>query len=114
MNPFADHQVFCEQGIDNLEDMIDLFWEQPFAFATFVYHRYPDQMTDALPEGFIQLNASLHRRLPLFARCSSARATTITEMIIPCQSVRAFTRNGRHFGEPNSPVGTTEEWMGAR
>ena len=31
VNPFADHQVFCEQGIDNLEDMIDLFWEQPFA-----------------------------------------------------------------------------------
>ena len=47
MNPFADHQVFCEQGIDNLEDMIDLFWEQPFAFATFVYQRYPDLMTDA-------------------------------------------------------------------
>ena len=33
-NPFADHQVFCERAIDNLEDMIDLFWEQPFAFAT--------------------------------------------------------------------------------
>src|SRR5207249_6493581 len=46
-NPFAEHQVFCEKGIDNLEDMIDLFWEQPFAFATFVYHRYPDQLTDA-------------------------------------------------------------------
>ena len=44
-NPFArDHQVFCEKAIDNLEDMIDLFWEQPFAFATFVYHRYPDQI----------------------------------------------------------------------
>src|SRR5207253_77287 len=40
-NPFREHQVFCEQGIDNLEDMIDVFWEQPFAFATFVYHRYP-------------------------------------------------------------------------
>ena len=46
-NPFREHQVFCEKAIDNLEDMIDLFWEQPFAFATFVYHRYPDQMTDA-------------------------------------------------------------------
>src|SRR5213596_1858012 len=46
-NPFAEHQVFCEQGIDNLEDMIDLFWEQPFAFATFVHSRYTEQMTDA-------------------------------------------------------------------
>ena len=37
----------CEKGIDNLEDMIDLFWEQPFAFATFVHSRYTEQMTDA-------------------------------------------------------------------
>src|SRR5262249_54165184 len=29
-NPFAEHQVFCEKGIDHLEDMIDVFWEQPF------------------------------------------------------------------------------------
>src|SRR6266581_1555698 len=46
-NPFEEHQIACEKGIDNLEDMIDLFWEQPFAFATFVYHRYPDFLTDA-------------------------------------------------------------------
>src|SRR5437667_2659268 len=46
-NPFREHQIFCESAIDNLEDMIDLFWEQPFAFATFVYHRYPDLLTDA-------------------------------------------------------------------
>ena len=46
-NPFKEHQIACEKGIDNLEDMIDLFWEQPFAFATFVHSRYPDQMTDA-------------------------------------------------------------------
>lgn len=32
-NPFADHQLRCEQGADVLEDMIDLFWEQPLAFA---------------------------------------------------------------------------------
>ena len=46
-NPFEEHQMACEQGIDNLEDMIDLFWEQPFAFATFVHSRYVEQMTDA-------------------------------------------------------------------
>jgi hypothetical protein len=27
--------------------MVDLFWEQPFAFATFVHHRYRDQLIDA-------------------------------------------------------------------
>ncbi len=35
-NPFREHEIACEKGIDNLEDMIDLFREQPFAFATFV------------------------------------------------------------------------------
>src|SRR6266568_2168541 len=40
-NPFAEHEIFCETGIDVLEDVLDSFWEQPFAFATFVYHRYP-------------------------------------------------------------------------
>ena len=44
-NPFEELQMAFEKGIDNLEDMIDLFWEQPFAFATFVHsalHRPDD------------------------------------------------------------------------
>ena len=35
------------KATDNLEDMVDLFWEQPFAFATFVHHRYREELTDA-------------------------------------------------------------------
>src|SRR5262249_23073561 len=93
-NPFADHQVFCEKGIDNLEDMIDLFWEQPFAFATFVYHRYPDQLTDAFAG---RIYPTEHQPLALSARCSSARAST-TKTITLCQSVPAFTPSGRHSG----------------
>src|SRR5438067_8183961 len=46
-NPFAEHMLFCEKGTDNLEDMVDLFWEQPFAFATFVHHRYREPLIDA-------------------------------------------------------------------
>ena len=45
-NPFADYQVFVEQGADVLEDTIDLFWEQPLAFAFFVHARYTEFMTD--------------------------------------------------------------------
>jgi flavin-dependent dehydrogenase len=45
-NPFDDFQVFVEQGNDVLEDTIDLFWEQPLAFAFFVHARYKDYMTD--------------------------------------------------------------------
>lgn len=46
-NPFSEHQLRCEKGADVLEDMIDLFWEQPLAFAFFVHHRYTADMTDA-------------------------------------------------------------------
>ena len=45
-NPFSEYQLHCEKGIDVLEDALDLFWEQPFAFATFVHHRYTDDMCD--------------------------------------------------------------------
>jgi flavin-dependent dehydrogenase len=45
-NPFADYQLACEQGVDVLEDMIDLFWEQPFTFAACVHRRYTDLLTD--------------------------------------------------------------------
>lgn len=45
-NPFADYQVYCEKGIDILEDALDAFWEQPLAFAKFVYDRYAEYMID--------------------------------------------------------------------
>jgi hypothetical protein len=44
-NPFADYQLFCEKAIDVLEDVLDAFWEHPFAFALFVHTRYTDYMT---------------------------------------------------------------------
>ncbi|HLF04297.1 MAG TPA: tryptophan 7-halogenase, partial [Dehalococcoidia bacterium] len=48
LNPFAQHQLLCEKGIDVLEDTLDLFWEQPLGFAHLVHHRYPDLMGDIL------------------------------------------------------------------
>src|SRR6266478_7447092 len=45
-NPFADHQLFCEMGIDVLEDVLDSFWEHPLSFAHCVYSRYTEYMTD--------------------------------------------------------------------
>jgi flavin-dependent dehydrogenase len=44
--PFAEFQLFCEKGIDILEDSLDMFWEQPFAFAQCVHRRYTEHMTD--------------------------------------------------------------------
>jgi 1H-pyrrole-2-carbonyl-[peptidyl-carrier protein] brominase len=110
-NPFAEHQVFCEKGIDNLEDMIDLFWEQPFAFATFLYHRYRDELIDAFAGRVYETE-----RQP-------------SQAIINCRKLLKRTREYEHeddysmpigsrfhperaaLWEPNSPISTTEEWM---
>lgn len=46
-NPFVDHMRHVESGSDNLEDILDLFWEQPYAFATFAYGRYRPELIDA-------------------------------------------------------------------
>lgn len=45
-NPFADYQVYCEQGIDVLEDALDSFWERPLAFARIVYDLHREYMID--------------------------------------------------------------------
>jgi flavin-dependent dehydrogenase len=45
-NPFADYQLFCEKGIDVIEDVIDAFWEYPVAFGFCVQNRYPELMID--------------------------------------------------------------------
>jgi 1H-pyrrole-2-carbonyl-[peptidyl-carrier protein] brominase len=112
-NPFAEHQLSCEQGIDNLEDMIDLFWEQPFAFATFVYHRYPDQLTDAFagriyPTEHQPSTAVLGFRKML----KRAREYDQDDYSVPIGS--RFHPERAPLWEPDSPVETTEEWMGAR
>ena len=46
-NPFAEHMVFCEKGADNLEDMVDLFWEKPFTFSALVHRFHREEMIDA-------------------------------------------------------------------
>src|SRR5215472_4868444 len=112
-NPFADHQVFCEKGIDNLEDMIDLFWEQPFAFATFVYHRYPDQLTDAFAG---RIYPTEHQPSPAVVgfrkMLKRTREYDKDDYSVPIGS--RFHPERAAIWEPNSPVETTEQWMGAR
>lgn len=45
-NPFIEHQLRCEQGIDLLEDTIDGFWEHPLTFAWFTHSKYIDSVID--------------------------------------------------------------------
>jgi flavin-dependent dehydrogenase len=45
-NPFSEHEIFVEKGIDVLEDALDGFWEHPFSFAFLVHQRYREFMID--------------------------------------------------------------------
>lgn len=45
-NPFLDHIIYAEKGIDVLEDALDTFWENPLIFAHYVHLRYTEQMID--------------------------------------------------------------------
>ncbi|HET9405312.1 MAG TPA: NAD(P)/FAD-dependent oxidoreductase [Burkholderiales bacterium] len=45
-DPFHDHMVGVETGSDILEDVLDTFWENPFAFSVFVHGKYRDPLID--------------------------------------------------------------------
>ncbi len=113
-NPFAEHQLFCEKGIDNLEDMVDMFWEQPFAFAIFVHNRYRGELIDAFAgriyENERQPSAAIVAFRKLLKRTRDYEHED--DYSIPIGS--RFHPERAALWEPNSPVGTTEEWMVAQ
>ena len=112
-NPFKEHQIACEKGIDNLEDMIDLFWEQPFAFATFVHSRYPDQMTDAFAGRIYESDHQPSPAILAFRKMlKRTREYDQDDYSVPIGS--RYHPERAALWEPNSPVDTTEKWMGAR
>jgi len=117
-NPFAEHQLFCETGIDVLEDVLDSFWEHPFAFALCVYSRYTEYMTDMFA-GRIYGN----ERQPtpaLFAFRKLLKREGERERSYESADLYSIPIGSRYhperaaIWEVNSPVETTEKWMGPR
>jgi flavin-dependent dehydrogenase len=45
-DPFGAHMVSCERAIDKLEDVLDMFWENPLGFAYLVHREYRGPMID--------------------------------------------------------------------
>ncbi len=113
-NPFTEHQLFCEKGIDNLEDMVDMFWEQPFAFALFAHNRYRDELIDAFAgriyENERQPSAAILAFRKLLKRTRDYEHED--DYSIPIGS--RFHPERAALWEPNSPISTTEEWMVAQ
>jgi FADH2-dependent halogenase len=110
-NPFAEHQVFCEKGTDNLEDMMDMFWEQPFAFATYVYYRYRDELIDAFAGRVYETE---HQPSSAITNCRKLLKRTREydhedDYSMPIGS--RYHPERAALWQPDSPIGTTEEWM---
>jgi len=110
-NPFAEHMLFCEKGTDNLEDMVDLFWEQPFAFAIFVHHRCREEMIDAFAG---RVYESEHQPSPSILKFRKMLKRTRDyehedDYSIPIVSL--FHPERAAIWVPNSPHAATEEWI---
>ena len=110
-NPFAEYEKTCEQGIDVVEDMIDAFWEFPWGFAKLVHHDYTDLMTDIFA-------ARLYERQPSEAmvalRKALKRERTYDDGQFSVPLGSRFHPERAAIWEPNSPIKTTEEWLGPR
>ena len=113
-NPFAEHMLFCEKGIDILEDMIDLFWEQPLAFAAFAHYRYREQLIDAFAGRVYESEHQPSQAILTFRKMLKRTRGYEHEddYSIPVGSRYHPERDA--IWEPNSPLSTTEEWMLAR
>ena len=115
-NPFAEYQLFCEQGIDILEDVLDSFWEHPMAFALCVYLRYTEQMTDMFAGRIYehQPSPALHYFRKLLSREGQREQSYETDDLYSVPIGSRYHPERAPIWEVNSPVESTEEWMGPR
>ena len=111
-NPFAEYQLFCEKGMDILEDVLDTFWENPLAFALFVHERYRESMIDIFagriydhqPSDAVLAFRKILQRQRLYENEDNYS--------VPIGS--RYHPERAPIWEANSVVETTETWMGQR
>ena len=119
-NPFAEHQLWCEKGADVLEDVLDCFWEHPLAFAMFVHVRYTEYMTDMFAGRIYGHERQPSPALDAFRKMlgrTGERERSYENMDDDTYSVPIGSRyhpERAPIWETNSPVETTEAWLGPR
>jgi flavin-dependent dehydrogenase len=110
-NPFADYQLYCEQGIDVLEDVLDTFWEQPLAFATFVHARYRPLMIDCFAGRIYDHQPS--EAVNAFRRMLQ-RERTYGDDLYSVPTGSRYHPERAPLWDVKGEVESTEQWMGAR
>jgi flavin-dependent dehydrogenase len=117
-NPFADHQLFCEQGIDVLEDVLDSFWEHPLAFAWSVHSRHTEYMTDMFAGRIYgherQPSPALFDFRKLLGREGERERSYESEDLYSIPIGSRYHPERAALWDANSPVESTEKWMGSR
>jgi 1H-pyrrole-2-carbonyl-[peptidyl-carrier protein] brominase len=110
-HPFADYEKFCEMGADILEDTIDCFWEFPLGFAKYVHFDYKDQMTDMFA-GRIYEHQPSQALVGFRKSLKRERNYEMDDYSVPVGS--RYHPERAPIWEANSPVETTEDWLGPR
>jgi len=117
-NPFARHQLFCEQGIDILEDVLDSFWEHPLAFAWSVHARHTEYMTDMFAGRIYgherQPSPALVDFRKLLGREGERERSYESEDLYSVPIGSRYHPERAALWDVTSPVESTEKWMGSR
>jgi hypothetical protein len=107
-----DYHILCEKGVDVLEVAIDTFSENPTAFALLAHRRHPGLVTDVFaarvcdrqPSGVVTDFRSVLPRERTYDHED--------DYSIPIGS--RYHPERAQFWEVNSPIESTEEWLGSR
>ena len=117
-NPFAEYQLFCEKGIDVLEDVIDAFWERPLAFALIVHARYTEFMADMFAGRIYghehQPSPALHAFRKILDRAEERESSYEFEDLYSIPIGSRYHPERAPIWDANSDVETTEDWLGPR
>jgi len=114
-NPFADYQLFCEKGLDVLEDTMDAFWEHPFAFSVCVHDRYRDLLTDVFAGRIYahenQPSVAINDFRRLLGRADAREQSYLSDELYSIPIGSRYHPERAPIWEAESPVETTEKWM---
>ena len=117
-NPFAEHQLLCEKGIDVLEDVLDSFWEHPLPFAWSVHAQYTEHMTDMLAGRIYpherQPSVALASFRKLLGREGQREQSYVSEDLYSIPIGSRYHPERAAIWDTNAVVPTTEEWLGPR
>lgn len=117
-SPSSDYPLYCEKGIDVFEDLLDCFWEHPLAFAVFVNLRYPHQVLDIFAGRVYgkecQASPALNAFRELLERKEQRDGSYQKQDLYSVPIGSRFHPERAAIWEPNSPVESTEHWMGPR